>query len=201
MEGAADILAFKIKGSSLRFLRLRSGVSPVELPSNTDVSYTRVGFAFDDDRQTFVLATKNGSSNFDIREARRETGLSSPRSWPMRARAVRGVNKKALRSSIWAMAFLRRSCWDRATTRSSSRISCSLWGAGLMRTVTAYGSPTTVTLQHSEPAIYEMDPFHGYANFRWAGTVTFNGTDLEMCASPRELNNVYNGDYSCGRTH
>ncbi|MEZ5293884.1 MAG: hypothetical protein R2745_22565 [Vicinamibacterales bacterium] len=204
MDGAGNIVAYTSSTPTLRFLRMPPDGPPVALPDFTygdSTNFARVGLAVDPDTRTYVLMTRNGSRDIDIREG-------SPGNWRLvgtlpadYATSWSGGEEESrplvyMGNDVYA-AFVLKPGDD---TYEFSYQLFSLQGAGTARTVVPYGSTTTVTLPNKAPAGSQLDPFKGYASFRWAGTVVFDGTMLEICASPRELNNAYNGDYSCWAT-
>lgn len=204
MAGAGDIVAFASTTSTLRFIRIRPGTSPVALTSfsyDDGTKFGKVGLADDVDKRTFVLMTKNGSGAIEIREG-------GPGRWTLLgtlpdayATSWGGADEESrplvyMGNGVFAAFVLKPGDDD---FQFSYQV-FSLQGTASPRTIVPYGTTSKVTLTHKEPPGSGLDPFKGYASFRWAGTVLFNGRKIEICAAPRELNNAYLGDYTCWRT-
>lgn len=199
MGGAADILAYTGRQPWVRFMRIAPNYKLTELPAYTatdGANFILVGLGVDHDRKKFVMLTKNGSGKVDVHEG-------TPGNWTLRTTLIGdfatwwNTGDEESRPLVYMgngtfAAFVPKPGDD--VFEFSYRI-LEVPAAGVVN----YREPSTISLKHNEPAGAELDPFKGYASFRWAGDVQFNGTTLEMCASPRELNNAYNGNYSCWR--
>ncbi|MEZ5285099.1 MAG: hypothetical protein R2712_09880 [Vicinamibacterales bacterium] len=204
MDGAGNIVAYTSTTPTLRFLRMPPDAAPIPLPDfayDDGTKFGRVGLAVDPDTRVYLLMTRNSSYQIELREG-------EPGSWRLLgtlptdfATSWNGADEESrplvyLGSDVYAAFVLKP---DDDSFEFAYQL-FTLQGAGTARTVVPYGSTTTVKLKNEVPFGGHLDPFKGYASFRWAGTVVFDGTTLEICASPRELNNAYNGDYSCWST-